>query len=225
MTTAETLTIKDIDARFNTEQIIAEVLQAQFPLVDHPGFRWKTRLSGYKDFTFGCRSGPIITLTALAHELAHAIEFGAASFGYRAQYGSFHFNAPTIWVIDRYCTEPTTSQMSEREARVFGIEARLLELFLKTPMNWDAYLQYCFEVRHFMPDCWFYDKRQSEFGELIHQSYLQNSQQHCLKELKRWFEKTHLLLSLQRLREQRERSEHQDSFAQLQEFPIQIALA
>lgn len=115
--------------------------------------------------------------------------------------------------------------MSEREARVFGIEARLLELFLKTPMNWDAYLQYCFEVRHFMPDCWFYDKRQSEFGELIHQSYLQNSQQHCLKELKRWFEKTHLLLSLQRLREQRERSEHQESFAQLQESPIQIALA
>lgn len=196
------ISIKEIDKQFSSEESISKTLSTNFELNNHPGFLWKHATQGYKDFTFGARSGPAHSISALAHELAHAIEFGAKSFEYRAKpYGRFNFQVPSIWVIDRYCCEPQTGQITEREARTFGIELRLLELILNEEVHKESYFDYCCSVKQYLPDYYFYSKKDEEFLAIVRSSYEKFTKEVCLKELKRWFEKTHLTLSLASIRQ------------------------
>lgn len=59
-------------------------------IAEHPGLRISPRLEGYRDYTFGCRAGPgRASVRNLAHELAHAAEFGAAAFSRRCFMSGF----------------------------------------------------------------------------------------------------------------------------------------
>ena len=96
---------------------------------DHPGFRIQRRLEGYRQYTFGCRAGPgKANIKDLAHELAHAAQFGPQLFRYRATESGFVFKTRRIWVYDRFCAEPRTANSTLRELDTFAHQAHLMEL-------------------------------------------------------------------------------------------------
>lgn len=107
----------------NTKQFLGKL-----GVLSHPGFRYSRKLEGYRDYTFGCIAGPSEPdLNNLAHELAHAAQFGPEAFRYRATQRGFHFKIRRIWVYDRYCVEPRTNQGIVRELETFAYQAHLLE--------------------------------------------------------------------------------------------------
>lgn len=195
-------TLKELDAFYPTEADIQAVLTQNFPLAHHKGFFWNFNQEGYRDYTFGCRSGPVRCLSALAHELGHAIEFGAKSFEFRAKdcHGRFRFQEPRQWAYDRYVCEPQSGVMSEREARALGIEARLMELFTGHTLDMEDFKAYCFRLREFLPDWHFYSQREEAYKQLVQDTYEAFETSRCLSELNRWFEKTHLTLRLKVIR-------------------------
>ena len=95
---------------------------------DQPAMRIAHRQEGYRDYTFGCRAGPgRASVRNLAHELAHAAEFGAAAFSRRCLKGSFCFKIRQVEVLGRYYPEPETCGATKRELRTFALQLHLLQ--------------------------------------------------------------------------------------------------
>ncbi|WP_176089322.1 hypothetical protein [Achromobacter anxifer] len=98
-------------------------------ILDHPGLRWDARREGYKDFTFGCRSGPgKESILDLAHELAHAVQFGPRKFKSRVRASGFVFKVPHVIVAGQWCADAKTSEATRRELETFALSAHLLEI-------------------------------------------------------------------------------------------------
>lgn len=98
-------------------------------VIDHPGLRVNPRIEGYRDYTFGCRAGPSgADVSNLAHELAHAAQFGPKAFRGRAKSGSFHFKEPWRKVAGQMCLDARTAQATLRELDTFAHQAHLMEL-------------------------------------------------------------------------------------------------
>lgn len=96
-------------------------------VLEHPGFRYKHRQEGYRNYTFGCRAGPSkANIDDLAHELAHAAQFGPEAFKQRAFDGGFCFKVPMKEVLGHVYVEPITPQATLRELDTFACQAHLL---------------------------------------------------------------------------------------------------
>ncbi|KVP75126.1 hypothetical protein WJ96_05025 [Burkholderia ubonensis] len=98
-------------------------------IADHPGLRVELKRSGYQDYTFGCRvlyGRP--TVKDLAHELAHAAQFGPRNFRYRAFEHGFDFRLRKVLLLGQYYSEPRTHQATRRELETFAYQAHLMEL-------------------------------------------------------------------------------------------------
>lgn len=124
-------------------------------IAGHPGFRVSNRLEGYRDYTFGCRAGPgRASVRNLAHELAHAAEFGAAAFSRRCFMGSFCFKVRKVKVLGRYYPEPVTCGATKRELRTFALQLHLLQR-AGVQINAVAFAQHSADIMvRFMHDWW-----------------------------------------------------------------------
>lgn len=49
---------------------------ARLPIAGHPALRFDPWLEGYRNYLFGARAGPRISVLTLFHELGHASQFG-----------------------------------------------------------------------------------------------------------------------------------------------------
>lgn len=98
-------------------------------IAGHPGLRVDTKLIGYEDYTFGCRvtlSRP--TVRHLAHELAHAAQFGPRNFKYRAFRSGFNFRSRRVFLMGQYWDEPRTAGATLRELDTYAYQTHLMEL-------------------------------------------------------------------------------------------------
>ena len=136
------------------KQAIENFLQ-KLGIADHPGLRVKLKQEGYKNFTFGCATGPSgPNVTDLSHELAHACQFGARYFAYRALPAGFRFKLREIFVYDRYCIEPKTAQATCRELDTFAYQLHLLELAGEVVDHAEYFVYAAGLMTQFMHDWW-----------------------------------------------------------------------
>lgn len=70
----------------------------------------------------GDRAGPENHVTNLCHELAHFVEIE----DYRMTRYNWGLTVPSVYIVDRLCVEPRTTQITEREIRVAAYQYNLL---------------------------------------------------------------------------------------------------
>lgn len=102
---------------------------ANLGIAAHPGLRVASDQEGYRNYTFGCRvvyGKPAVK--HLAHELAHAAQFGPRYFRYRAFDYGFNFRLRKVYILGQYYAEPRTAQATRRELETFAYQAHLMEL-------------------------------------------------------------------------------------------------
>lgn len=105
-----------------------DVFLTKLGIAGHPGLRVNPKLEGYRDYTFGCRAGPTSpNVNDLAHELAHAAQFGRRYFKYRAAEYGFVFKTRQVMVFGRYYPEPRTAGATLRELETFAYQAHILQ--------------------------------------------------------------------------------------------------
>jgi hypothetical protein len=98
-------------------------------IADHPGLRVALNREGYQDYTFGCSvvyGKP--SVRTLAHELAHAAQFGPRNFRFRAFEYGFNFRLRKVILLGQFYSEPRTPQATRRELETFAYQAHLMEL-------------------------------------------------------------------------------------------------
>lgn len=136
--------------RERVQRQVSEFLR-RLGVLEHPGFRLDLTSEGYRNYAFGARIGPSIGISGVAHELAHAVEFGPDAFEQRCHESGFLFRTPTVFIAGQLCDNFTTGQASERELRAFAIEWRLLEMAgLRVSEN--AFCEQTARTLGFMPD-------------------------------------------------------------------------
>lgn len=124
-------------------------------IAGHPGLRVDPKLEGYQDFTFGCRAGPVEpNVNDLAHELAHAAQFGPRYFKFRAFKHGFQFRMRQVELLGRFYSEPSTPQATTRELDTFAYQAHLLQL-AGVKLDLDKHFEEAADIlTRFMPDWW-----------------------------------------------------------------------
>ncbi len=70
----------------------------------------------------GDRAGPECNIRNLVHELGHFVEIDDA----RTSLPGWGLRVPHVWIYDRYCVEPTTMSMIERELRTIAYQTNVL---------------------------------------------------------------------------------------------------
>ena len=122
--------------------------QADFPV------RFDSSEGYAGDGIMGARSGPMtsISFSNVAHELAHAFEIKTTKGEARLSQKSWGLRIRTcVNFGGQYFFEPVTTQASERECRVAGIQKRIMEMVGHPEA--DGLFDYSAEVfLRFMPD-------------------------------------------------------------------------
>lgn len=189
-----------------------QIFLERLGIAEHPGLRVRPEIEGYQDYTFGGRAGPGNgSVRNLAHELAHAAEFGAEQFSRRVYMGSFCFKVRRVQVLGRYYPEPRTCGATRRELRTFALQLHLLQ-HAGENVDVKAYIRDAASLMdRFMHDWWNIpgeDKEQRvqwcEQQILAHHGA--TSPEYVLRELNGWLDKTHarlMRLERQERREQR----------------------
>lgn len=124
-------------------------------IAGHPALRISRRQEGYRDYTFGCQAGPgRASVRNLAHELAHAAEFGAGAFSQRCFMGRFRYKVRKVKVIDQYYVEPRTCDATRRVLRTFALQLHLLQ-YAGERVNAQAFARNAADsIVRFMYDWW-----------------------------------------------------------------------
>ncbi len=168
---------------------------------DHPGFRLDQNLSGYRDYTFGCRAGPgRKNLLDLSHELAHAAQFGPRYFRYRAAEYGFVFRVRKVYLLGLYYDDPMTPQATIRELDTFAYQAHLLE-FAGIKVNRNHLFQYAARIlTMFMSDSAFVPgaddaQRKLWCEQKAQELYARRKQATVLRRLNGWLDETAKRLS------------------------------
>ncbi len=117
----------------------------------HPGLLFSINSEGYKNYAFGARTGPSIAVSNVFHELAHAAEFGPDEFEARASAEDYRFKLPEVWVYDRICIEPATTQAILRELRTFAHQYHLMRL-AGYRLDKRSFARQSAQLMQFMPD-------------------------------------------------------------------------
>lgn len=177
----------------------ARVAILKTPFGDHPALFFDPRIEGYRNYVFGMRAGPVSELSNLAHELAHAAEFGVDLFQYRCYQGQFSFRIKplkSMYAAGRYHhyrDDPRSMQSTFRELRTAAIQMHVLEMMGDTPGE-----EWAFDFARamdFMPD-WFHvpgedaAERRVFCSELIQLLYHDFDKPSIVRELVGWLDKT-----------------------------------
>lgn len=93
----------------------------------HPALLFNPALEGYRNYVFGGRGGPSISIDNLFHELGHAAEFGPDLFRHRCSEGGMYFKVRQVEVLGSYYPEPKTSGATQREMRTIAHQIHLME--------------------------------------------------------------------------------------------------
>lgn len=170
-----------------------ETFIADLGISNHPGLKVDESLQGYRDWTFGCRAGPVeANVDDLAHELAHAIQFGAKQFRRRAFEFGFNFKVPRKWVYDRFVVEPITNQATMRELETFAIQAHLMGI------NSGSIIEFAksrVESMKYMPDSYCIpgqniSEQESWMADRVIEFFDATSKGECINELNKWLDAT-----------------------------------
>lgn len=103
-------------------------LLSKLPFGRHPALFFNPGLEGYRNYTFGCRSGPTVSSRNLFHELGLAAQFGPQAFRDRATDYGFAFRTPhRVWVQGVPYPEPITMGQTQRELETFAYELHLMQ--------------------------------------------------------------------------------------------------
>lgn len=165
----------------------------KLPFHHHPGLRVNYRQEGYDEFTFGGRAGPDCDFKHLAHDLAHAAEFGPDAFEERAPYGRFVFRCTQVRVLGELYDEPHTAQASQRECRTAGLQWRLMEL-AGCKVRPESYLKSYVSAMGFMADwykSWDDLPREEAIRTLVLDTRESCNPSELLERIEGWLDKTH----------------------------------
>lgn len=173
-------------------------------IADHPALRIAHRQEGYRDYTFGCRAGPgRASVRNLAHELAHAAEFGAAAFSRRCFKGSFCFKIRQVEVLGRYYPEPETCGATKRELRTFALQLHLLQ-HAGVRVNAQTFAQHAADIMvRFMHDWWHIpgnDERARKrwCAQQVLDHHAKTTAEAAIEQIKGWLDATQRQLSRQK---------------------------
>lgn len=165
-------------------------------IAGHPALRVSRRQEGYRDYTFGCRAGPSrANVRHLAHELAHAAEFGAAEFSRRCFMGSFCFKVRRVKVLGQYYTEPTTCGATQRELRTFALQLHLLQ-YAGVRVNAQAFARGAADTMvRFMHDWWQIPGENEKEGkrwcaQQVIDHHARTSAEDAIAEIRAWLDAT-----------------------------------
>ncbi len=166
----------------------------------HPGLRVSRRSEGYRNYTFGCRAGPCkANVRDLAHELAHAAQFGPRSFKNRAFEYGFDFRMRQVLVLGRYYSEPRTPQATLRELDTFAYQAHLMEL-AGIKLDRSRFFKHAADLMtRFMTD-WYCvpgddeQARKAWCMERVNALYARRKPETVLRRLKGWLDETQVRL-------------------------------
>jgi hypothetical protein len=149
-------------------------LLCQLPFGRHPALFFNLGLEGYRNYTFGCRTGPSVSARNVFHELAHAAQFGPDSFRNRATVGGFAFRSShKVWIAGVPYDEPLTMGATQRELETFAYELRLMQAAGLRPKE-RTFFNRSARVMSFMPD-WYNVPGGDESARA----------RHCAKEIER----------------------------------------
>ena len=159
---------------------------------NHPALKIDPWIQGYRAYTFGGRAGPEVSIINVFHELAHAAEFGARRFQYRAVGGKFHFKIPTVTIFNQICYEPITVQGSLREAKTFAYQLHLMQA-AGLRVNVEKFFDQMAKVMVYLADAINVpgDGRAEGVAwrrERIVEFYNTTNQEYVLDQLKRWLD-------------------------------------
>lgn len=156
----------------------------------HPGLRVRLGAEGTRDYVFGCRAGPSVQFEHLAHELAHAVQFGAKSFEDRMlPTGRFRFGCRQLEVMGQFYDEPLTDQCTRREVETFAIQRHLLEL-AGYCIDVDRFTKDVSSTAEFLPD-WHQHPRPTRLdsiGDMLQLHYERWTKDTVLEELLAWLD-------------------------------------
>lgn len=167
---------------------------ARLPVHRHPGLLFNPWVEGYRDHTFGGRAGPAVGATNVFHELAHAAQFGVEQFTQRGRVDGFLFKVPKVFVYDRYCDEPRTSQATLRELETFAHQLHLMQA-AGYKVSEEQFIAYSAKLMRFMPD-WYHIPGKSEDARAdwcrrrIESYYAKLSRPEVLSRLEAWLDAT-----------------------------------
>lgn len=160
------------------------------PVFHHPGFRWSIDLEGYKNHVFGCKTASVSTLSALCHELGHALDFGANEFETRALKNGWRFDMPYIRFKGHILYRPRTAQASYREGRVVAIEQRLCEILTGEVLGAEFCGQRAFSMVKHLPDFFLVKQDEPRFKRMVMEAYAEFDWCKAIHDLRAWFEET-----------------------------------
>lgn len=170
---------------------------ARLPIAKHPALIYNPWMEGYRGYTFGGRAGPSVGVINLFHELAHAAQFGAEQFSERAHSGGFEFKIPQVYIFNRLCTEPITSQATLRELDTFAHQLHLMQAAYKN-MDVTGQAQRFAHVMRLMHD-WYNvegaddEGRQAQCADWIEERHAQLTTAEVLDKLEGWLDMTQQL--------------------------------
>lgn len=191
----------------------------RLPIASHPGLLFSPSVEGYKDYAFGARTGPAFGSVNLMHELAHASQFGPDAFRTRATADGFVFKVKRIWVYDRFCIEPKTAQMTDRELDTFAHQLHLMRLAgYKTSDK--EFIAYSAKLMRWMEDWWHVpgddeDARAAWCEAEISRRYANLSSAEVIDKLEAWLDKTYKRLKRSDAKSRRAYHAVQDRFTGL----------
>ena len=115
------------------EQIKNRFFNNEF--VEYKGGVQGMYIDDHGKIVMGNRAGPStwapsFDIKNLVHEMSHMVEIDDA----RMRCHGWGLKLPQIWVYDRYCCEPITKQITDRELRVAAYQVNLLKHF-KIPVR------------------------------------------------------------------------------------------
>jgi hypothetical protein len=119
----------------------------------HAGFNASDKVEGYRDYTFGMKSGCSVTVNAIIHDLAHVVEFGPENFRKNFRYGRLLFKIPKpVCVNGILCYDFFKDTATLRECRTMGIEYSLSQSLGFNVCTLDDFIGEAIDTLRYMPD-------------------------------------------------------------------------
>lgn len=126
---------------------------AKTPFLKHAAFSYSFESSGFKNYTFGAVTGPVIEISNIFHEMAHAIDLvlSGDDLESKTKGGRFWFTINEIEINGRLYEQVNTTQCTERECRAFAIQIKFMHMVgFKTDLN--SFAQYSAKLTTWLPD-------------------------------------------------------------------------
>lgn len=179
-----------IDRMTDRRRLVLTQRLQRLPVWGHPALRVRFYQEGFSGYVFGCRAGPSIAFSHLAHDLAHAVQFGPDAFEKRVDtLGRFKFKCHQVYIGGIGYDEPRTDQCTRREAETAAIQLHLLEMAGVKTWRPD-YATRAARAFEFLPDWYHFERetRERVIASMLDHFYSQWSKAQVVDALTAWFD-------------------------------------